>query len=254
MDTWSSTSATTRQSAELKNPKSFSNSCWRWFISRCTLFSCKSQSAKPGWAQVHAWGTFQTLAHVLRRVRHVDDLALGECHLDCRRSTPITLTIRWLCVDYKNLFQAGERERRLKSPFVVQFKLNDDWHRHDDTSQDQHSHQEMISDWSDTHPPWRVHSIGDACKLQRGEQSPANISHDLLTDIKRRFLDAHSSWTGALPECYQPQLSVWMVVNQSSSIHEWSRVMCHNRREVNFWDAYGLHERWTSATSNLPFC
>ena len=85
-------------------------------------------------------------------------------------------------------------------------------------------------------------------------QQPANISHVLLTDIKRRFLDAHSSWTGALPECYQPQLSVWMVVYQPSSIHEWSRVICHNRREVNFQDAYGLHERWTSATSNLPFC
>ena len=178
-------------------------------------FSCKSQSAKLGWAQVHARRTSQTLTHVLRRTRHVDDLAFGW--MSSRLSTQHpnytnnSLAVRWL-----------QNHTGRKTCFAY------------DTSQDQHSHQEMISDWSDTNPPWRVHSIGDACKLQRGEQSPANISHVLLTDIKRRFLDAHSSWTGALPECSQPQLSVWMVVNQSSSIHEWSRVMYHNRREVNF--------------------
>jgi len=55
-------------------------------------------------------------------------MATGErlkSSLDCADSPPITPTIRWQRVDSKitlieNLFQTGERERRLKSPFAVQ--------------------------------------------------------------------------------------------------------------------------------------
>ena len=90
--------------------------------------------------KVHERGTFQALAWVLERIRHVDD-GLREWqqvdgtdhHLDCRRCAPIVPSLRWVQVGKKiqpveDPVQAGEYERRLKtrpSPFVTQLKLEE---------------------------------------------------------------------------------------------------------------------------------
>lgn len=115
------------------------------------LLSCKvdlrnqaeSEWPRGEWGEVdkvHERGTFQALAWVLERIRHVDDglrtwqqVNVTDHHLDCRRCAPVAPKIRWLYVGSKitpveDPIQAGEYERRLKtrpSPFVTQLKLDD---------------------------------------------------------------------------------------------------------------------------------
>ncbi|KAF5361779.1 hypothetical protein D9756_002318 [Leucocoprinus leucothites] len=90
--------------------------------------------------KVHERGTFQALAWVLERIRHVDDglrtwqqVDVTDHHLDCRRCAPLEPKLRWLQIGKKiapveDPVQAGEYERRLKtrpSPFVTQLKLEE---------------------------------------------------------------------------------------------------------------------------------
>jgi hypothetical protein len=90
--------------------------------------------------KVHERGTFQALAWLLERVRHVDEklctwqsvTTVGGIE-NCERCAPTAPQLQWVSsgkkiVAVEDPFQAGEYERQLKrrpSPFITQLRLDD---------------------------------------------------------------------------------------------------------------------------------